>query len=166
MTLKTYLSWHDIEKHVNNIAVQLYKDNWKPDYIVGITSGGNIPATMLSKMLGITLYSLDVRLRDGDGSGPESNCWMSEDAYNGKKILIIDDINDSGATLNWIKDDWIASSLPHDPKWNDIWGNDVRVAVMINNVSSSSDVNYFAKEINKAEKNEWIVFPWEEFWKQ
>ena len=166
MTPKTYLSWTDVEKHVNNIAVQLYKDGWKPDYIVGLHSGGNIPAVMLGKMLDIKTYSLDVRLRDGDGDGPESNAWMAEDAYNGKKILIVDDINDSGATINWIKNDWPANALPLDPRWNDIWSDTVRVAVMINNVSSSSDVNYFAKEINKAEKDEWIVFPWEEFWKQ
>ena len=166
MTSKTYLSWLDIEKHVNNIAVQLYKDNWKPDYIVGIHSGGSIPATMLGKMLDIKTYSLDVRLRDGDGNGPESNCWMSEDAYNGKKILIVDDINDSGATINWIKNDWPASALPMDPKWNDIWGDSVRVAVLINNLSSKSLVDYYSTEINKAEKDEWIVFPWEEWWKQ
>ena len=90
MTPKTYLTWHDIEKNVNNLAVQLYKDNWKPNYIVGIHSGGNIPATMLAKMLNITSYSLDVRLRDGTDS-PESNAWMAEDAYNFKKILIVDD---------------------------------------------------------------------------
>jgi len=164
MTLKTYLSWHDVEKHVNNLAVQLYRNNWKPDYIVGIHSGGTIPATMLGKMLGIKSYSLDVRLRDGDTDGPESNAWMAEDAYNLKKILIVDDINDSGATLNWIKEDWIESSLPHDPRWYAIWGDSVRVAVMINNVSSSIDVNYYSTEINKSEKDEWIVFPWEEWW--
>ena len=29
----------------------------------------------------------------------ESNAWMSEDAYNGKNILIVDDINDTGAVI-------------------------------------------------------------------
>lgn len=163
MTLKTYLSWHDVERHVNQLAVQLYRDNWKPDYIVGIHSGGSIAAIMLSKMLSIKSYSLDVRLRDGDDS-PESNAWMSEDAFNGKKILIVDDINDSGATISWIKEDWMRSALPHDPKWFDVWGDTVRVAVMINNLSSEVDVEYYSTEINKAEKDEWIVFPWEEWW--
>lgn len=166
MTPKTYLSWTDVEKHVNNIAVQLYKNNWKPDYIVGLHSGGSIPATMLSKMLDITSYSLDVRLRDNNGDGPESNAWMAEDAYNGKKILIVDDINDSGATINWIKNDWPASALPLDPRWCTIWGSSVQVAVLINNLSSESPVDYYSTEINKAEKDEWIVFPWEEWWKQ
>ncbi len=166
MTLKTYLSWNDVEKHVNNLAVQLYKDEWKPDYIVGIHSGGSIPAVMLGKMLGIKTYSLDVRLRDGEGDGPESNAWMAEDAYNFKKILIVDDINDTGDTINWIKQDWPASALPMDSRWYHIWEDNVRVAVMINNLSSKANVNYYSTEINKAEKDEWIVFPWEEWWKQ
>ncbi len=163
MTLKTYLTWHDVEKHVNNLAVQLYRDNWKPDYIVGLHSGGNIPATMLAKMLNIPSYSLDVRLRDGT-DGPESNAWMAEDAYNFKKILIVDDINDSGATINWLKNDWPASALPLDPRWFKIWGDSVRFAVMINNEASEADINYSSININKAEKDEWIVFPWEEWW--
>jgi hypothetical protein len=39
----------------------------------------------------------------------------------------------------------------------------VRFAVLIDNLSSnfSGKVNYSAKEINKAEDNNWIVFPWE-----
>ena len=161
---KTYLSWNDVEKHVNNLAVQLYKDNWKPDYIVGLHSGGNIPAVLLGKMLDIKTYSLDVRLRDGDGNGPESNAWMAEDAYNLKKILIVDDINDTGATINWVKKDWPASALPMDPRWYTIWGGSVRFAVMIDNEASEAHVNYSATSINKAEKDEWIVFPWEEWW--
>ena len=164
MTPKTYLTWHDVEKHVNNLAVQLYRDNWKPDYIVGLHSGGNIPAVMLGKMLGVKTYSLDVRLRDGDDDGPESNAWMAEDAYNFNQILIVDDINDTGATINWIKNDWPASCLPADPRWQDIWYNSVRVAVLINNEASAADINYCAKAINKVENDEWIVFPWEEWW--
>lgn len=163
MIPKTYISWQDVQGHVNNIAVKLYRDNWTPDYIVGIHSGGSIPAVMLSKMLGIKSYSLDVRLRDND-EDPETNAWMSEDAFNGIKILVVDDINDSGATINWIKKDWKDSSLPYDIKWDTIFGDNVKFATMINNLSSNSTVDYYSTEINKAEKDEWIVFPWEDFW--
>lgn len=168
---KTYLTWTDVERHITNIAVKLMRDGWKPDYIVGIHSGGDLPAIMLGKMLGIKTYSLDVRLRDGDGDGPETNAWMSEDAFGypdpadrKKNILVVDDINDTGATIAWIKQDWASSCLPDHEMWEEIWGSNVRVAVMINNLSSGQTVDYFSTEINKAEKDEWIVFPWEEFW--
>jgi hypoxanthine phosphoribosyltransferase len=118
----------------------------------------------MSNSTGIPMETLKVNLRDHvDDMGPESNCWMSEDAFNGKKILIVDDINDTGATLDWIINDWQSTCLPNDPKWSDVWGNNVRFAVLIDNLSSkfSRKVDYTAKEINKAEEDVWIVYPWE-----
>lgn len=174
MTDKNYLSWKDVECAVNDIAVQLYKNDWRPDYIVGIHSGGSIPAVMLGKMLGIKTYSLDVRLRDGEGEC-ESNLWMSEEAigYGGMgcledekaKILIVDDINDSGATYKWIKEDWKSSCLPSLEEWNTVFGDTVRFAVLVNNLGSSEMADYYSMEINKAEKDSWIVFPWEEWYR-
>jgi uncharacterized protein len=159
---KKYYDYTQIHEMVNNISFQMYKDGWRPDYIVGLTRGGLIPAVIMSNTLDIPMHTLKVNLRD-HVEGSESNCWMSEDAFNGKNILIVDDINDTGATLDWIKQDWQSSSLPDDPNWLTVWGNNVRIAVLIDNLSSnfSGKVNYSAKEINKAEEDTWIVYPWE-----
>jgi hypoxanthine phosphoribosyltransferase len=92
---------------------------------------------------------------------------MAEDAYEGKNILIVDDINDSGATLNWIKEDW-EDFHPSKPKpWKKIWSNTVRVAVLVDNEVSKSklDISYSSVTINKAQEDSWIVFPWEDWWK-
>lgn len=176
---KIYYSWKQVEGAVIDIARQLQKDNWKPDYIVGLTRGGLIPATLLSHYLEVPLETLKVQLRDGGES--ESNCWMAEDAFGyvadskpgetridpayRKKILIVDDINDQGSTIAWIKKDWQSSCLPDDPFWDNVWGKNVRFAVMTNNLSSKEDVDYYVHEVNKAEKDCWLVYPWEEYWK-
>jgi len=185
MIKKHYYSWQDVEKACVNIALQMYKDNWRPDYIVGITRGGNVPATILSNMLGVRGEALKVSLRDDkDGHGSESNCWMSEDAFGynypeesgvtgarwdvkqRKNILIVDDINDTGATFNWIKQDWEASCLPNEENaWNSVWNGDianVRFAVITENLSSNfGGVRYYAHEVNKGEESVWLVYPWE-----
>ena len=76
---KHYYSWNDIEKMCTTILTDMYTSNYKPDYIVGITRGGNIPATILSNMTGIPCEAIKVSLRDG--STLESNCAMAEDAF-------------------------------------------------------------------------------------
>jgi len=152
-----------------NIARQMSKDNWKPDYIVGLTRGGLQAAVMLSHYLDVPMHTLNVSLRDSE-SGPESNLWMAEDAFGYNKapmnILIVDDINDSGATLNWIMKDWPSGCFPDGTRWQEMWGTNVRFAVLVDNLSSNCvrEVDYCGLEINKAEDNVWVEFPYEEWW--
>ena len=149
---KIHYTWQDIEHQTQEILRQLQRDAWRPDYVVGLTRGGLVPANLISQYLECPMECLKVSLRD-DASQPESNLWMAQDAYEGKKILIVDDINDSGATLNWIKEDWQSSCFPTEPQWNLVWGNNVRVAVLCDNESSASKLNvdYSAIDLNKAE---------------
>lgn len=170
---KHYYTWQDIEKSCIDIALQMYKDNWTPDYIVGITKSGNIPASILSHILGIPCESLNTH----EG---ETNCWMSEDAFGvvpaemldtygsrwdsafRKKILITNDINSSGGTFKWLIDDWQQSCHYNNPVWKAVWGENVRFATITNNLASEFDsVQYTAFEINKAEEDIWVCYPWE-----
>ena len=63
--------------------------------------------------------------------------------------------------------DWKSSCFPKDPRWKEVWGNNVRVAVLVDNESSKSkiSISYSAVDLNKAEQDVWIVFPWEAWWK-
>ena len=175
---KIYYTWQDVENQTQEILRQIQRDAWVPDYVVGLTRGGLAPANLISQYLEVPMETLKVSLRD-DASQPESNLWMAEDAYghtafdpmcssDGRKnILIVDDINDSGATLNWIMKDWQSGCFPKNKRWKEIWGNTVRVAVLVDNESSKSKLNvsYSAIDLNKAEEDSWIVFPWEDWWK-
>ena len=183
---KKYYSWNDLELAANKIIIQMYKDGWQPDYIVGITRGGLTLSNLLSQYLDVTMYTLDVRLRDGKNVPCETNAKLAEIAFgmnNGsstgarwdvgqrKKVLIVDDINDSGATINWIKADWentIKNKINDDIDyvWDSIWNNTTKFAVLYDNIASEAnlDVNYAAEEINKVDDPSWIVFPWEEWW--
>jgi len=77
MIKKKFYSWKDVEKMCTQLITQLYKSNWTPDYIVGITRGGNVPATILSNMTGIRCEAVKVALRDGEsGKSGDSISWM------------------------------------------------------------------------------------------
>jgi len=151
---KTYVAWTDVEEYVNRILLSMYKDNWKPDYIVGLTRGGLIPAVLASHKIDVPMKTLKVSLRDHVDDN-DHDWTMADDALEGAKILVLDDINDTGATLNWIVNDWRLNNLP---------SHNVKFAVLFDNLSSGfqQEVDYCATEINKAENDEWIVFPWED----
>ena len=181
---KIQVDWATVEKLTAELLRQIHISGWHPDYVIGITRGGLVPANLISQYLGCPMHTLQVSLRPDFGEPlTESNCWMAEDAYGHvplvdqnkrsknnprrKNILIVDDINDSGATINWIRQDWQSACFPNEQRtWDDIWSSNVRIAVLYNNESSESviDPAYSAVTINKYETPEWRVFPWEEWW--
>jgi len=168
---KIYYTWSEVEHHTQEILRQIHADAWRPDYVVGLTRGGLVPANLISQYLGCRMETLKVSLRDDTEC--ESNLWMAEDAFGHemerpKNILIVDDINDTGATLNYIREDWPSGCFPDNLRWTEVWGQNVRVAVLVDNESSKNEipVSYSAVDLNKAEQDCWIVFPWEEWWQR
>lgn len=191
---KLIIDWHKFYSYVHILTREITLSGWKPDYIVGINRGGLIPAVMLSHYFNIPMKTLMVSLRDGGEC--VSDCGMAEDALGYpkqerfveinieevlevasgflersapyKNILIVDDINDTGATFNWIMNDWKTSCLPNDEDWKWVWNNNVRFAVIVDNLASKCDikVDYKALEINKAENNVWVDFPYESWWER
>jgi hypoxanthine phosphoribosyltransferase len=168
---------------VGKICRDIANSDWRPDYVVGLTRGGLLPAVMISHYFNVPMNTLKVSLRDNVDT--ESNLWMAEDAFgyctqhntdgtqrgwsdvaSRKDILIVDDINDSGATLNWIMEDWRSGCLPNEPIWDHIFGNNVRFAVVVDNLASKCDVkmSYVGMEINKAENDVWVDFHYEDWW--
>ena len=181
---KLILSNETVTGLVSKICRDITVGDWRPDYVVGLTRGGLTAAVMISHYFKIPCETLKVSLRDGGES--ESNCWMAEDAFGyipsdmregidkrsdatyKKNILIVDDINDSGATINWIKMDWQQSCLPSDPDWQYVWDSNVRYAVLVDNLSSKAELSpsYVGQTINKAEQDVWVDFPWESWWER
>jgi len=161
---KRVVDWREYQGLVAKICRDVTVSGWRPDYVVGITRGGLVPAVMISQYLNIPCETLKVQLRDG--SECESNLWMAEEAFSEKNILIVDDINDSGATLNWIMEDWKSGCFPNHLHWDEVWNNNVRFAVLFDNLSSKckAPMDYVGVEVNKAENNIWIDFPYEEWW--
>jgi len=194
---KRKINWDEFQCLVGKICRDISLDSWRPDYVVGITRGGLLPAVMISQYFDIPCETLKVSLRDrGDENACESNLWMAEDALGPtskeryidnpvdvtgvleaaidlleqgqtyKNILIVDDINDTGATINWIINDWQSSCFPEDPRWEEVWNSNVRFATIFDNLASNARVkmDYVGEEINKEEIPVWIDFPFEDWW--
>lgn len=143
--LRKIISWSDYDELVSSIASQL--GDWEPDAIVGLTRGGLIPAVQFSHMFNVKLYTLNISLRDGKAPSTKFN-WKQLNKYS--KVLIVDDINDSGATLFEVHNQFYTRAFPN-PKF----------ATLLSKRSSKMSVDYAGELINKSRDNDWIVFPWE-----
>ena len=64
------ITLQQIKTSVQDIIRQVHLSNFHPDYIVGITRGGLMPALMISHYLKVPMYTLDVSLRDDTEGGP------------------------------------------------------------------------------------------------
>ena len=86
-------TYNDVHEAATSIVLQMYKDSWHPDYVVGITRGGLPLALRISQLLDCRMETLKVKLRDAkDGEECESNLWMGEDAFGYVSTLDRDDI--------------------------------------------------------------------------
>ena len=142
--VRRVISWDEYNELVSSIASQV---KGTPDAIVGLTRGGLVPAVSLSHMYNAKLYCLNISLRDGKASSQGFD-WRQLKKYS--NILIVDDINDSGATL------WEVA--------NQCYGREIRkptFATLLSKGSSEFDNLISGEEINKDKEHEWLVFPWE-----
>jgi hypoxanthine phosphoribosyltransferase len=100
-----------MKRGLQEIVAQIDKSGEQFDYIVGISRGGLVPAVHLSHLLEKPLLVLDYSLRDKQVVNYEyrriirdiCNDIMSFHGGEPKKILMVDDIVDSGETFNTIK---------------------------------------------------------------
>lgn len=76
------------------------------DLVIGISRGGVVPAAILSSYLGLTLEIIKLNFRDDyqkpKFSGPKLLCPVDFD-FEGKRVLLVDDRSNSGATLSTAK---------------------------------------------------------------
>ena len=147
----SYIAYESFVADVQAIACQLERDAWVPQFIVGIGRGGLVPGAYLSHRTGIAMLSVDYSSHVA-GFSDELLAKLAKMSIAGDRILFVDDINDSGATLVYLRDAILASG--------GIAGNQ-RVAVLINNRRSRATVDYWSRMIDRDVDKDWFVFPWE-----
>lgn len=165
---KIYIDYNDIEKLISTILYKMQRDNFKPNVVVGLTRGGLLPGKLISHALNIPMCSLDISLRDHIDSPflAKTHTWIPEEIQHGHKILVVDDINDTGATFDWIREDWrytvnfIKDTDRHGDNWP--W-NYIKFAALIHNEPSPQPTDFYGYVINKTRDPAWIVFPWEDW---
>lgn len=151
--MKMYVTWDDLQKHLQEITRQISVSQWKPEVILAPSRGGLSVGVMLSHYFEVAFFPFVLQTRDGN----VEDLSVLEDLlskYKDKNVLIIDDINDTGKTLEKIHN--TVKKCLH---------KDVRYATIFEKMSSKfGNVNYTARELGH-DQDFWIVFPYEEWWR-
>ena len=147
--LKVNYSIDEMHVAIIRIIEQMNDSNWMPEIILSINRGGCIPGIYLSHKIEIPHKVIDIQLRD---SSLSPNFSVLNDCLTKyQKLLIVDDINDSGNTLKLIKDHSVENK------------SEIRFAALINNIKSKIKIDYQGKLIDKSKNPVWYIFPWEKW---
>ena len=148
---KLNYTWDQQFKDTETICSQIEKDEFQPNVIVGISRGGLIPGVMMSHKLNVPFKPVHASTRDF----PHWENYLPRPTD--KKILIVDDICDSGETFEKLSN-YIKENINHecDVRFMSLWGNN----------ESEFEPHYFVNEVAKFTKPVWIEFAHENWWLQ
>jgi hypoxanthine phosphoribosyltransferase len=148
---KKYMSWEKFDNDVEEFIAYIKDHNFDNNSVIlALKRGGFATATALSNKMGIPVSTVAYQTRDGNDSQP--NFLEPELIRNASKIIIPDDIYDTGVTI------------------------ENTVSVLINNFNVSIDniigLFHFGSEklettqlkryrVMDSNENLWCVFPWE-----
>jgi len=146
------LSWEDAYSHIVKLCEKIIESSWNPDMILAIARGGLVPAIVASDILNVKDV-LVIQLEHWPSPGstlPEVKIRHdipSED-LSGRKILIIDDVADTGDTLKFAKD-MICQ------RFRDV--NVKTAAIHVKKGKAKYIPDYWAVEVDP---KYWILYPW------
>ncbi|AKJ39623.1 phosphoribosyltransferase [Methanosarcina barkeri] len=144
-------NWDYIYSLCRNISTEIKRSGYEPDVIIALARGGWFAGRVLCDFLGLDdLSSLKIEHYIGDTAidtgEPYIRYPLSNNVMEGKKVLIVDDIVDTGESMLSAR----AYVENHNP-------TEVRTASLQYLGSSKIDPDYVGERL---EDWAWIIYPW------
>ena len=158
MSEKLIVSWEQYNQTVEKLAIQIEESKYRPDILVGIMRGAAPMIDVLSRIFKLKCAYLAVESYSGKGIEDEQgdivfSREMSSIAPNmGGRILLCDDLSDTGITFNK-SIDWLKKYGPIKDKIEEI-----KTATLWKKKKSTFEPDYCAVKLTD---NPWIVQPFE-----
>ncbi|MDY6818247.1 MAG: phosphoribosyltransferase [Halobacteriales archaeon] len=146
----TVTNWDYIYRLCRDVADEVKASNYEPDVIVALARGGWFAGRVLCDFLGLDdLTSLKVEHYVGTAQKtgePEIRYPMPEGSVEGKRVLIIDDIADTGQSLQHAYE-YVEERAPAD----------IRTGTLQLMQESEFEPDYIGERLDEWA---WIVYPW------
>jgi uncharacterized protein len=149
-----YVSWDQYYKTAEALMKMVYQSNWEFDHIVCIVRGGMPLGDMVSRVFKKPLAVIIASSYVGANGMHQKKLVISDIAKIaalGKKVLLVDDLADSGITMREIKERVLTQNRDVE---------EVRTAVLWCKTCSEFKPDYFAETVDK---DVWIVQPFERY---
>ena len=95
------LSWEMFGEFCRALALKVARD-YDPDVVVGIARAGALPGAVVATILGVDFYSMIISRegdRDDDVHERPEVLSAAPSEVAGQRVLIVDEVTTSGATL-------------------------------------------------------------------
>jgi len=141
-------TWEKIYELLLNLANQIKKAGFKPDMIVGVARGGWLPARILSDLLEIPEIAnvkAEFYLSVAETKGEPVITQPVSVQVKGKKVLVVDDVTDTGKSLALVRD-----------HLKEKGATAIKMATIYYKPWSILTPDWFEKKTRC-----WIIFPWE-----
>lgn len=150
-SFKCYLvSWDEAYQLAKSLANKIKRSGFRPDMVIGVARGGFVPARIVCDiLLQKDLTSIRVEhwgIASSLGKAKIKYPLPEEVDIAGKKILIVDDVADSGGTYATILD-YMKAKAPAE----------VKTASLHYKTCSSLIPDYWGE---KQDTWQWIIYPW------
>ena len=158
MPEKLIISWEEYNSTVEKLAIQIEESKYKPTILIGIMRGAAPMIDVLSRIFKLKCAYLAVESYSGKGVEDEQgNIVFSREMSSiapsmGGRILLCDDLSDTGITFNK-SIDWLKN---YEPIKNNI--EDIKTATLWKKKKSTFEPDYCAVRLSN---NPWIVQPFE-----
>lgn len=143
------ISWAETERLCQRLAKTIRLSDYRPDLVIAIGRGGFVPARLLCdylQIMDLTSIRIEHYLPGADRREEAIIRYPLKADIRGRRVLLVDDVNDSGDTL--------AVATQHLRAFQSA---EIRTAVMHHKTVSDVKVDYCARKIIKWR---WLIYPW------
>jgi len=141
-------SWEQIYDLLLELADRIREDGFDPDVVVGVSRGGWPPARVMSDLLEkpqLVNVATEFYLGVAETKGEPAITQPVSASVKGKKVLVVDDIADTGKSLKLIR-----------THLKERGATEIRVAAIYYKPWSIVVPDYYQKDTTS-----WVIFPWE-----
>ena len=149
-----YVYNREVKDWLHVITREATMHNFKPAAIIAPNRGGLALGVMLSHYYDAPLFPIQLSHRDADIVDVMDIAEGLKDGWRKGPIMVIDDINDTGKTLESIKR--VAAETP--------LAGEIKYAVLLEKQSSKESADFVGTYIDEEQDEQWVVFPWEDWW--